>query len=135
MIALSGNQKWLCWAPSRAACCRDCEDAWPSRGSSPCLHFGSPAKPPLVVAPAPPGPDRLPASPELQQIVCGAEHLPLAVTGRLPSSQKPVTAPDPLDLSEHRLDRLAAFLVQPAAALRQQRALHAVASRQPLRTA
>src|SRR4029077_13217064 len=79
-----------------------------ARGSSPRLLSVSPPDWPPHSMAARSQPRRLPASPELQQIVCGAEHLPLAVTGNLPSSQKPVTAPGTLDLSEHRLHGLAA---------------------------
>ena len=135
MIEPFRRQKFIRCASTWAARCRDREGAWPSRGSSPRLLTVSPAEWPLRSMPARPQPGRLPAPPELQQIVCGSEHLPLAVTGHLPSSHKPVTATGALDLSEHRLDRLAAFLVQTTSARRQQCALHAVAGRQPLRTA
>ena len=113
MMEPSGHQTLSYCAPIWATRCRDREGAWPPGGSCPHLLSASPAQPPLFAAPALAGPGRFPASPEFQQIVCGAEHLPLAVTGSLPSWHTPVTAPGTLDLSEHRLDRLA--VAAPAA--------------------
>ena len=57
----------------------------------------------------------------------GTKQFPLTVTGGLAAAHKPITAPDTLDLSEHRLHGLASLLVQATTTCRQQRALHALA--------
>lgn len=65
----------------------------------------------------------------------GTQQFPLTVTGGRASAHQSITAPGTLDLSEHRLHGLAALLVEATTTRRQERALHAVAGRQPLRSA
>src|SRR5512143_2305803 len=69
-------------------------------------------------------PAGLPAPPQLQQVVCPADHFPLRLAMRQPAALEPVDPTARLGLTEHRLDDLAPLLVQPPSPLRQQLAVH-----------
>src|SRR5262249_59692499 len=76
---------------------------------------------------APSIPARCSAPPELQQVVRPANHLPLRSAVRQPAPLESVDPSASLGLAEHRLDDLAALLVESAATPRQQLAVHPLA--------
>src|SRR5215216_2344148 len=63
-------------------------------------------------------------SPELEQVVGGADQVPLAVGGGEATAEQPRYASGVFDLPEDGFDGLAAFAVEGLAALGSQLALH-----------
>ena len=73
------------------------------------------------------------ASPQLQKVMRSAYQRPLTLAGLNSSPHKLVKAASILDLSKHRLNRLASQLIQLAATLGQKLLLHRLRWRQAIR--
>ena len=103
-------------------------------GFSPCRPGMAPGSGPASpAAQAPSVPVRLPAPPELEQIMRPAEQFPLARSPVLPSQEEPAAAARVFDLPEDGFHRPRTLLAGRPAALRHELPLHLLADGDVLR--